>query len=223
MSTYGPPPEPDARSHVRAVVDAAVAAVPFVGSSAQILLDDIVRPSYERRLQDWYRELDLVVQEIRHELPSRDLRDMVEGDRFATAVLVASKIALGTHLVAKISILREALISTALRSDISDFLALRLLGLVDELSPEHVTLLKVLACPDEWCALSAGGARTGRAALEEASSLPPDVLGLCLHDLSVRSLAYIDTLNEVSLDGEPRSSFATSLGEDFLHFVSAFE
>jgi hypothetical protein len=216
-------PVPALRDHARAVGDAAVSAVPVVGGAAAVLIDHVLRPSYEKRLDRWLGELDGIVRDLEARMADGDATSLVDDDTFVDAVTRATQIALGTSIEGKLTMLRTALLSVALEPPASDFVAMRFLDLVDELGLEHFALLRYSRDPS---ALGAPPtiASTPRAAIDRAG-LPfrPNLTDLLLRDLASRGLIDPCALSETALGAGAQAAFITDLGEELLDFVRAFE
>jgi hypothetical protein len=219
-------PRPEVRDHIRTVGDAMVAAIPVAGGPAQILIEGLLRPSYSKRLDEWLNTVADVIRALERRVGDIDSHPLEEDELFVSAVMRATQIALGTHLEAKIELLKCALISIATREVQDDFIALRCLSFVDELAPEHFVLLQYCANPAEW--LDPTGTQKGRActprSLIGSAPLPLDdsLVDLLLFDLSSRRLIEVGGLGTAVLGNAASEPFTTELGELLLGFVSAF-
>lgn len=202
-----------------------VAAVPFVGGPLQTLIGAVLTPSIDKRRDQWLQEVDLLLRRIQGVLGSLDrLRD---DDLFVTAVVEATRIALGTHLEEKIELLRNSLLNLALDPERDDFMAMRLLRFVEELSPEHFVYLEWACDPDAY-RLRVPPARpltphVRYELFEEDLGLSAQVLRIVYSDLESRGLAQ-HTMNTNMLDNPHLTEQPppiAELGRQLLHFVRA--
>lgn len=217
-------PERTARSTVRTVMDAAVAAVPYVGGPAQVFLTDFLPAAYVKRRDEWLRMLGALVNDIADRLGDLDVEALAENEKFVSAVAESSRIALGTHLETKLVMLKRALQHVALEPERDDFMTSRLLRFVDELSPEHFIVLSYLS--DVGATISSGAVAAPTIAFEGTKGggakgdlgLGDDVLRIALRDLDERQL--LEVTHPENAGGEPYwSALLTPLGREVMLFV----
>src|SRR4051794_13293622 len=146
--SVGQYPQPKLPDKVQQVAKAAVAAIPLVGGSAAELLDLVITPAVQKHQAIWLNELADVVDTLRDR--GVDVAALADDEGFATAVLHASRIALGTHLEGKIRRLKSCLVTMALAPERDDFIAMRFIGFVDELSDEHFVVITYARDPIAW-------------------------------------------------------------------------
>lgn len=226
MSRDIPPyPEPDFKDRARQGFDVAIAAVPVVGGSVSALIDVILKPSLEKRRDAWFGILAEVVEEIRRRGDVPAFEDLVGNESFTTAVIEASRIALGTHLEEKLEILKNCLINCALGVGASDLVDRQMFKWVDELSPEHFLVMKYMDDPRAWYrshGLSEGSYSVGspKTILDGAGLGVGSVeLQIVLTDLELRRLANVTSL-KVTMTGEGMwQPLLTDLGKSLLRFV----
>ncbi len=149
-------------------------------------------------------------------------------ERFATVLIEASKTALGTHLEEKLQLLKNAIVHTALPDGPADFLTIRFLRWIDELSPEHFIMLTYARDPAGW--FEAKGIEKpnlymgGPASIMKEARVPVEGITreVVLRDLSDRALANTGGLN-VTMTGEGAwQPWATDLGVQLADFVATF-
>jgi hypothetical protein len=129
-----PVPTSGALDHLKVAAEAGVSLVPFVGGSLAIALGAVIPSTLEGRRRRWEAWVDRSLAELlEHRL---DPEALGEDERFVTAVIHTTRIALGTHIEEKLRLLAGCLTSVALDPP-TDFLTDRFLRWVDELSIEH--------------------------------------------------------------------------------------
>lgn len=231
-----PPPQPsDAKDRALTAAKVGLNLVPFIGGSAAELVQAVVGPRLTRRGDRWQQE---VAEAIRH-LQRQHVP--VDSDEFVTAVVQASRIALGTHLDEKLDMLKAAIIHCALPDRPMDIIAARYLRLVDELDPSHFAVLAFLRNPKGHFD------RLGLSTPHDSSFNPEDMLprlqlpvsgeelDLVMSDLMDRGLAVnippgtgsslyaskaVQMLGQEDQSTRPRSS---ALGDRLLDFVTYIE
>lgn len=132
----------------RAGISGALQALPFVGGALAEFYDVLWAPAVERRAAEWLRRLGEAVQVLQQQQIA--LEDLSEDGPFVTAVGKASSIALGTHLEEKLDMLKACVVHMAMPDRPEDFLAMRFLRWVDELSLVHFAVLTYSREPKAW-------------------------------------------------------------------------
>lgn len=217
-------PRPNVRDRARTVGEAAIAAVPVAGGPLVVLLEGLVRPSYDKRLDEWLEHLAEVVREL--ESRALGASKISEADEvFVSAVVKATQVALGTHVKEKLTLLRRALVHLGSEFDGDDFLAIRYLGFIDELAPEHVQVLSYAVAPMDWHQnWGENDSATPRALLGRAHlSVRRELLDLLLADLAARYLIRPDEISLTARGSVAVRPFATSLGRGFIEFIQEKE
>lgn len=204
----------------RTAVDASVAAIPVAGGPALVLLQAVVKPKYDKRVDAWLDRLGEVINDLSRRIESEELlAEMFGDDLFIDAVTRATQIALGTGLESKISMLQAALTNVGAGEFDDDLVAMRFLDLIAELAPEHFLLLKFAASPS--CAQDdLAGARTPRSMLHNAGLGVDDrMMDLLIFDLQVRGLIAASKLDVTAVGDDLMVPFATDLGSELIDFV----
>lgn len=223
--SLAPKPEATIRDYARTIGDATVQAIPFVGGSVGVLLDTVLRPHYQKRLDAWLLDLGDVVRDLENRTEGFDVTALGQNELFVTAVIEASRIALGSHLETKVQLLKSALLNVAEGNLSDDFLALRYMRFIEELAPEHFRLLAYAVTPSSW---HPNGVQTDAAtprALIDVSTVGLDygIVDVLLADLTARGLVDVATISGVREGGSALVPFATAVGAELVRFVTVFE
>jgi len=203
-----PLPTLGAVDRVKVATEAGVSLVPVVGGSLAVTLGAVIPSTLEKRRRRWEAWVDRCLAELlAHGLEPEAL---CEDERFVTAVIHTTRIAVGTHIEEKLRLLAGCLTSVALDPP-TDFLTDRFLRWVDELSPEH---FDELASHDHR---------------REDPNFPERIAALLDGhiDVTVRRLAEQDLVREgLLIDEEPERGAAFSprlriapIGQQLLDFV----
>lgn len=218
-------PKPSLRDHARTGFDVAIAGIPGIGGSLQVLVEAVLTPSLTKRRERWLNKLGELMNELQAKVDGFDPAQLAEDEAFVTAVADASRIAMGTHLEEKLDLLKNALARMAVSEGRDDFLDLQLFRFVDELSPEHFVVLQFLANPGAWFDakgisrpnLAVGSPDKLIGYLMNHARLPVggDGLEIVLRDLSARGLVRVEAANPTT----PWNSLITPLGGGLLSFV----
>jgi hypothetical protein len=223
----GPPPSREVRDHLRAAVDAAIATIPYAGGALQILFDEVLQPNFDKRRDEWLKKLAEVLEELTGRMEGFDPASLETNEQFVSAVSQATRIAMGTHRQEKLQMLEDGLVNLVAAGGANDLLITRFLRFVDELEPEHFSVLKYLASPEAWYQerglrrpdLIAGPAF----AILQGAGLPisGDQLELVLHDLESNVLARTSALRGMVSQAGMWQPLATDLGNQLLAFIAA--
>lgn len=223
MANEDLPPEADVSDRTRSLVKVVISAAPVIGGPAAELFEFVVPSSLDRRRQAWFER---VADRLRA-LEDRqvDLSGLADDEGFITVLIEASKAALGTHLEEKLDLLANCVESAALPSDRDDFLAMRLLAYVEELSPEHFVVLTYLASPSNWYDRHGLGKPTGvmgprRNHLECAGTgVDGEELAIVLEDLQRLGLANSSGLSGMVSESAQMDPLITERGRLLLDWV----
>ncbi len=225
------PAMPDDKSRRRVITDTAVeagtAAIPFVGGSLAVIIANAFSRSYENRLRDWMEQLAEVVQEL-CDSDGVDVEDLAGNDVFLDAVATATRIAEknGSHV--KRAALRNALLHIGGDHEIGEDKGLIYLRCIDELTETHMRILAffdnppaaVEAAGAHWPILMMGGISSILdLALPDIASSEP-LLNAVIGDLVQRRFVDSPGLHTVMTDNGLRASRTTSMGREFMAFVS---
>jgi hypothetical protein len=206
------------------IAEAAISAIPIVGGPLSVL-SELAEP-YSRRRQRWLEQLAEVVSELKDHVEDLS-KPLEENDRFLTAVVHASQIAMGAHQEDKLRALRNAVRNSALKSAPDDDRQLMFLRFVDELTLSHIRVLRVFDDPRAAIEATGRELRTmGGLGLVVYHCLPElngqgDFCDLLSSDLESRGLVIKGTSLHVTMTLvgmlTPRT---TNLGKQFMGFIS---
>jgi hypothetical protein len=227
------PPKPDIGDTVHSVVKVVLSAIPAVGGSAVELYAAIVHPPLEKRLEMWREDIAAAVRQLQ-ETNHIEINKLLRHEEFSTMVIQATVVVLRNHHKEKREALRNAIVNAALSEQDASDLHLAFVRFVDELSPTHVSLLKVIRAREQQIAPL-------KSYIEIYDLLSEEVLGkvstdvfkmLCL-ELEARGLIRISSgiedfpgmyeaeviITEQTKDDQPRLKIS-EIGHQFLKFIS---
>ena len=159
-------PQRQRSDHLRALAEAGVASVPWVGGAGVQLMNVYLPSALERRRDQFFVLLDERLADVEEQI--------LDDEVFQTIVLQATKAALGTHLEEKMRLLAAAVRSSA---DIvgrggDTFMAMRFLQWVDELEPFHFEILGAIRDDQgRWTNAVQWGAVFDRVSIEDDDAL----------------------------------------------------
>lgn len=221
-----PYPQAGLRDYAREGMEAGIAAIPIVGGTLEVLVASVITPSLAKRRERWIQKLAELVSELQAKVDGFDVTSLIGDEVFVTAVVDASRIAMGTHLDEKLNYLKHCLAHMAIDDDRDDFMDLQLIRFVELLSPEHFLILQYLASPAAWFDakqierpdLYAGS--PGH--LMDAAKLPVNgpSLEIVLRDLSSYALANTQPIRTVMTGNGAWQGLITELGRLLLNFVT---
>ena len=132
------------------VLKMAVSPVPVFGGSVTAFIDLLVGPSLQKRHDEWIKQIADAVQEIAERLDDFDPHKLQENQVLITAVLTTSALAIKTHQSEKLDSFRRAIVNSVLPGAPEEFEQMTFLRFVDELTPLHVRMLRLLDDPGGW-------------------------------------------------------------------------
>jgi hypothetical protein len=142
-------PEEQAGDVGRKLIQAAISAVPVAGGPVAELMD-IIRPSIERRRDEWVEDVAHELNRVRKRVKDLEDRDIANDQAFVTAVLNASTMALRTHQREKREALKNAVLNSALRNEPDEDLQAIFLELIDRFTGWHLRIQKYFDDPMGW-------------------------------------------------------------------------
>lgn len=229
MSEVPPYPEPEAGDKIRGVVEAGVAAVPVVGSTVNELMEVVFTPALDKRRIAWGHAMTEVVNELASHQVTPEV--LAADEEWISAVFEATRIGIGTHIEAKLKMLKAVLTRMAIEQprDSEAVIVRRFLQYVDELDEEHFLALQYAADPGRWFEnhqlerpnlMSAA-----RYTILEAAQVGIDghALKLVIDDLDTRGLVTAGNLNGSVTANALYAPFVTPLGEELLAWTAEFE
>jgi hypothetical protein len=151
-------PEPTIGDLALGAARAAVAAVPIVGGSATEVLAMVLAPSVARRRDQWFKELADGLDQLETKVDGFRIADLSENEVFVSAVIEASKTAIGTHRQEKYEVLRNALLNIALQRTTDEDQQQIFLRYIAELTIWHIRFLALFQAPQ--AKLAAKGVKT---------------------------------------------------------------
>lgn len=166
MNSVGEPPKQSTKATVgAAIIEGALSAVPVVGGPLTVIWTTVVGAAYANRRQRWEREITDAVQELLDQVDELTPESLAEDTEFLDALAHATASATATGQQEKLDALRNAVLNSALPSDLDSDTRAMFLRYVRDFTPSHVRLLRLLANPVDWYAsrglawpnLSAGG------------------------------------------------------------------
>lgn len=204
-------------------------AVPIIGPVGAEIIGLLIQPHVTKRRDEWLEYLGHAVAELLQREGGPTIEDLVKSETFTTAVLHTSQIAVRTHQLEKLALLRNAVLNVAVETEIDENLQLTFMHYIDILTPLYVDLLSCVSDPLAWAAKRVypihdthnvdAGVMFGAV---HSDSISTDYNKVLLQDLYVRRLAAnkIDPFGPLyPHDVEDALPHITALGQQFLAFI----
>jgi hypothetical protein len=224
-------PQPGLLDHAHTATKAALSAVPVVGGPIAELVGTYISPPLIRRRDQWMESIADGLRELEARSDGFKLSDLSENETFITAVMHATRAALGSHQKEKLTALRNIVLNSTLPGAPDDDTQLMFLSIVDGLTPWHLKILQFLVDPLED---GSGGLRLYPGPMDSPAEMLeyvfPDLKGRrpfydqVVMDLYTRGLLATDDLHVVVSKkgrGEEFGSQVTEWGKQFLEFVTS--
>jgi len=201
--------------------------------AASELLDYFVKPPMEKRLEKWREDIAQALRDLEKNQGIK-LENLQGNERFTTIIVQATAVAMRNHQKEKLAALKNAVMNSALGSDLTEDLELIFVRFVEELTPTHLYLLKFLADNEGKLNALKSYPEIYQLFLSEIkNSTTQDEFKMLVSDLATRGLIWISQdiddfegiyqasslLLEETQDDLPRI-IITEVAKKFLMFIS---
>lgn len=213
------------------VVKIALGFVPWVGGALSEVVGH-VNNNLARRQEFWMVQVSEAINALQNR-SNLSIDDLMKNEAFTSFLLQATPIALRNHQQAKISVLKNALISVGNPEFSDEDLAFQFLRYIDEITVSHFSILKyIFNNADKFKEVKSMQQAIEQLGHAESASRSPLVVRTYLRDLDARGLVNAVDLedlpefesNAVYIEAEQSERHPlqlTELGSRFLTFVSA--
>ena len=140
-------PEADASDADYNVARTAASAVPIAGPALVQLMDSWIGAPLEHRRRKWFMDLAERLAKLSQRLDGFDPSVLGESEEFLSAVYAATDTALKTTSEEKREALRNAVLNVAAGIDLEESIRDKFFGLLVQLTPVHLRMLKILQNP----------------------------------------------------------------------------
>jgi hypothetical protein len=217
------PPEQGQWDRALAVIRGGMQAIPLAGGLIAEVFDAAVGTPLQRRQQAWMEEIARRLLELEASGQIR-IADLGDDETFVSTILQANQAAMRTHHAEKLEALRNAVLNSAVHTQADDLKQQLFIRWVDDFSPLHLLLLKLLSNPTAWPGCDDLRCRPVRSTEEIVSHAIPQIsqgalLGQLLTALQGNELIF-DSEMPVTRTGNAWRKRTSALGDDFLEFIS---
>jgi hypothetical protein len=147
-----PPSHSKGRELTQSGAEAILNLVPVVGGTIATALTVALNYRLNERRERWFSELADAVADLQDRFDGFDPESLVDNEQFLDAVVTATRTVDRSSQREKIEALRNAVLNAALPGAPDHDIQQLYLGLVDDLTPTHLRLLKLLNDPPSWFA-----------------------------------------------------------------------
>lgn len=145
-----PPKDKDLIDAAHQIGRALASISPVAPGPLQVLFENLLGPSLEKRRWAWAEELADAVNEIKAEMEDLTPEKLAANEVFITVILQATQIAMRNHQEEKLAALRNAVANSVRPNAPSDDEQLAFLRLVDSLTPWGIRLVMFLHDSGTW-------------------------------------------------------------------------
>jgi hypothetical protein len=143
-----PLPEPERWDRILPLLRAAISAIPFVGGSITEVWSGYFSSPLAKRREDWLRRLAKIVLDLNDNPPHLRPEELIRDERFVSAVLAATNLAIRTHHEVKLVALQNSVKSVFTNPDITEDQQAIFTRYIDELTPWHFRVLMLFHDPN---------------------------------------------------------------------------
>jgi hypothetical protein len=145
MTRVSQPPEKSKKQEIAEVLgEAAVSVVPVVGGPIAAIWDDAIGAAYRKRRQVWEAELVDAVNDLIDRTEGLTLEGLATNHAFLDTVAHATVTAAWSGSQEKLEALRNAVLNSALPSDIDADQQAMFLRYIRDFTPSHLRLLRAI-------------------------------------------------------------------------------
>ena len=140
--------KPKTEDYLHSGVKGGLSIVPWAGGPLAEIFSTSVGSPLHRRLESYLKSIDIRIIEL--EKKSRlDSKSLTSNDEFIDIVTHATQIAVRTSQEEKIKVLRNCVLNTALNINIDRDRKLMYLNIINQITPTHLIVLRIIADPEE--------------------------------------------------------------------------
>jgi hypothetical protein len=222
-------PQPNELDATRSALEKVAEQVPVLGPATTHVIAQFLIPGVERRREAWFKELADDLDELKDTVTGFSIENLVDNERFVSATIQATRIALASHQQEKRQMLRNGLLRVAMGSGPGDDLEQAFLRAIEDFTPTHVKILYVL-----WAGLRDLSNRGLWDNYSKKYAVPnygmavqllfPEINDVFVMEYMMRDLSRRG-FSTISNPGAsfPQGSIVTNMGMSFLKFVLTAE
>ncbi len=210
-------PEPTDTDLAQGAARAILAAIPVIGGTVTEVLSMVLAPAVARRRDEWFKQLADALYEVERKVEDFKIENLQYNEAVVSAVIQATRAAVGTHQQEKLAALRNAVLNTALNKSLDEERQSVFWNLIDALSATHLLLLRFFKDRGAF-------SHEHRLALMQRRALiDPMIIELASRGLLNDSRPYVARNRESEDSLTVQEWTLTPLGKEFLSFVATPE
>jgi hypothetical protein len=231
------PPSAEKLDYALGVLRSVVTAIPGVGGSITELMSTFLNSPLAKRRDEWFKQLALAIVELQQSGSGLTAQELLNDERFITAVFSASSIAMRNHKAEKLAALANAVKSSVVLPMVDEDEQSMFMRYIDELTSWPIKMLRLFFDPNSHFAemglaepwlFKQSNALWGRSksSHEFVTKAFPGLetkwhfLNQLVYDLAQRGLIATSGLQDTLPDIGPYTTFA---GNRFMAFICADE
>jgi hypothetical protein len=221
------PPERSAGDYAHSVVKAGLGLIPLAGAPLSEAFDVAIGTPLDKRRDDWIRRIGEGLEELQQRFKGFDPAHLAENEAFVSTAYQATQAVMRTHHEEKREALKNAVLNSAIRTDLNEDLQQTFVGLIDTLTPWHLRLLRLFQDPAAGLGNRFSGDWTSTSLTQVAELAFPELRGQSerynqiVRELHAHGLMAIETLGGTMTSRGTLEKRTTTLGDGFLEFISA--
>lgn len=215
--------------YIHSATKTGLSAIPLLGGAASEIFSLIITPPVSKRRDEWLIKLAEDLEQLRNTVPHFDINTLGNNDIFVTAVLQATQVAMRSHQEEKITVLRNAVLNSAIGIDIDENIQLMFLNFIDSMTPWHLRVLLLFQNPEKWFE------DNQRQAPQFSMGSPKGVLesaynelngkrsfyDILVKDLNTQGLLGIDSLHTTMSGSGAMAPRTTEFGNLFISYITS--
>jgi len=222
-------PQPTEKDVAHSFVKGTIASIPVIGGIGSELFSLIITAPLEKRKNEWMNSVADKLVEMEKAIQGFKIESLQGNDLFISIIMHASNLAIKNHQEEKIEALRNAVLHSALATNLEENTQFIFLNYIDFLTPLHLKILKYFENPEKWLAereittniIQASPSKFLELGIPELKNRR-ETYDLMVDDLHIKGLVRIDS--QGLWTGMYRigctESRITNLGRSFIKYIS---
>ncbi|NRT88905.1 hypothetical protein [Clostridium beijerinckii] len=214
---------------VYSTVKAGLSSIPLAGSAISEFFSLIVSQPVSKRRDEWLIRIKNALEELSEKVEGFDLSNLCNNEEFTTVLMNASQMAIRNHNEIKLEALKNAVLNSAIRTNLDDTIQFMYLNYISELTSWHIQILDLFRNPTNWFIknnknkpsyYSGAPAHMLEDAFNELKG-KKEFYNLIIKDLYNKGLLNIESLHTMMTENGIFASRTTQFGNEFINYISS--
>lgn len=143
-------PEASSGDIIHSVTKIGLSVIPIFGGPAAEIFSAVIAPPLAKRRDKWMCSIVKEFEKLQQKFDGFSIDSLFQDEAFLTVLLNATQIAIRNHEEEKLTMLKNAVMNTALSSDTDDDKKIFFINMSDGFTAHHIRILKFIHDPNSW-------------------------------------------------------------------------